>query len=324
MDKSVEEVLNELNITIHRKTSTNFIVRCFHPENHKNGDKNPSMSIHREKGMFHCWSCGYSGHISKVYRERTGKSVGSYKPNNPAYINYADNLEEKKMDEIVMVEGRLESVYSNDHAMEFLRSIGIYNDEVIDDFKIKFSKKSEWQSMSDTDKPITFYNRIMIPVYYDNKLINIEGRDITGKATRKVLYPRGSTSDMLFNIEKVNSSTPLIIVEGIKDLLKVYQVHQNVVSMFTSQWTERKIELLRKKGFTDNIILFIDNDEAGYQSADSFSNMWGNDFSVVHSKNYKEDPNDCSLSYIKELISNPVEYNHWAISNFSEPRTFSW
>lgn len=31
--------------------------RCFHPENHKNGDRTPSMSFQPEKNSFHCWVC---------------------------------------------------------------------------------------------------------------------------------------------------------------------------------------------------------------------------------------------------------------------------
>ena len=31
--------------------------KCFHPENHRHGDRNPSISFDTRKNTFNCWVC---------------------------------------------------------------------------------------------------------------------------------------------------------------------------------------------------------------------------------------------------------------------------
>ncbi len=324
MIKSVLEILNELSIGVHKETGDNYIVQCWRPGNHKNGDRKPSMSVHKEKGIFHCWACHHSGHIAKEYWEITGKSVSEKGYKRISYEHKSKKVK-KSVNEIVMIDGRVDPVYLHEDAMKYLKSIGVYKNEFIDTYKIKFSKRSVWQAVHTKKDPMNFYNRIIIPVHDEKgNLINVEARDITGESSHKVLYPRDSISNTLFNIYNVVPEKPLVIVEGIKDLMKVWNVCPNVISMFNNMWTKPKIELLKKRGFTDNIILFIDNDKGGQDCADWFVEQWEYDFRVCQSPVEGQDPNDCSIELIKSLIENSVDYNKWLVDSMQEEKVFSW
>lgn len=55
----VKEILSKHNIE-YKLATKDYVVKCLSPE-HK--DENPSCHIDKITGIFHCWSCGYSGSI---------------------------------------------------------------------------------------------------------------------------------------------------------------------------------------------------------------------------------------------------------------------
>jgi hypothetical protein len=59
------ELLNKRGIE-YRKTNnpTEILISCTSGEH---TDKSPSLSYNLERNVFHCWSCGFSGGINKVY-----------------------------------------------------------------------------------------------------------------------------------------------------------------------------------------------------------------------------------------------------------------
>ncbi len=136
--------------------------------------------------------------------------------------------------------------------------------------------------------------------------MNIEGRTFVGD-TPKTLYPKGSQSDWLFNIEKCDRTKPLILTEGIKDLCKIWNVDHNVVSCFGGNITQAKVDLLLKLGFTD-IIIFADNDPAGFHMLDQFDRLFPHDFRVCMNDIPGGDPNDLTLRQIKYKLDRSEEY----------------
>lgn len=58
MKKTVSEILFNYGIQIKETKKDDYITLCpFH------SDKNPSFSIHKDKGIYHCWSCHEKGNL---------------------------------------------------------------------------------------------------------------------------------------------------------------------------------------------------------------------------------------------------------------------
>ncbi len=43
--------------------------RCFHPENHANGDRTPSLSFSPSRGIFRCFGCGIGGDVFNLVQQ---------------------------------------------------------------------------------------------------------------------------------------------------------------------------------------------------------------------------------------------------------------
>ena len=55
-----DEILVKLDLDTH-KQGDNVRIRCYNKEGHKNGDANPSMSVHIASHKYHCFACGAGG-----------------------------------------------------------------------------------------------------------------------------------------------------------------------------------------------------------------------------------------------------------------------
>lgn len=321
MKKSPAEILTELNIS-YFESGDDLVFSC---TSGKHVDSHPSCRMDREEGMFKCFSCGYSGNTYTLYKDLTGEKLHNGDEDYYSNTGYGNSSYKKKeakkklRGDIDIVDGVELNVFNNPKIMKFLKSLGINHEETIKELEISYTKfatfKSKFLPELDTkgrpSKPTAFVNRILFPIYDENDvLINIEGRSYTGE-TPKTLYPKLAISDIIYNIRNCDKNKPLITVEGIKDFVKIYDnVNKNVCSIFGSNWTKNKIQILKDLGFT-KIILFIDNDRAGYEMASKFDEMWGYDFEITHSKKEGQDPNDCSVRYIKYLLANTQDYGVW-------------
>jgi DNA primase len=109
-----------------------------------------------------------------------------------------------------------------------------------------------------------FNKRLLIPVIENRRVISYEGRDTTGQSPKKVLYPSGSSVNTLFDIDNLDRTKPLYIVEGIMDLAVLRQSEEfsNSTSIFGSSMTKRKALLLSE---FKKLVFIPDNDTPGYQ-----------------------------------------------------------
>nr|MDA3856432.1 CHC2 zinc finger domain-containing protein [Candidatus Woesearchaeota archaeon] len=306
--KTPQQVLDELGIAYEIK-GDNLIFTCTNPS-HK--DNHPSCSMDIEEGYYKCWGCGDKGNTFTLYKRLTGNTLdsGSSYSNYGGYYSTTKTTKKKSKDrgDFILEEGSELSVFNNKEVMAYLKSIGVVEDTIYD-FNISYTKYCKYRSkFTQEDKKSTvFMNRILIPVYNsEGNLINIEGRAYR-KGDLKVLYPKDAISDFIFNLDNCNTDEPLVIVEGIKSLLNIYNVHKNVCSFFGNTLTETKLKMLRDRGFKD-IILGIDNDNAGYQMLDDFDREWDYDFRVCTSEIEGENIGDLDKSLIKSKIDSSIEY----------------
>lgn len=109
------------------------------------------------------------------------------------------------------------------------------------------------------------YNKLVIPLYENEKCIGAALRDITGTFKPKWFYvPKEiKINTCLYNLQYVpDDADEIILVEGIFDVWAYYNIGiQNVVAIFGSSLKKEQFEKLLQLGV--NITLSFDNDEAG-------------------------------------------------------------
>ena len=232
-------------------------------------DKTPSLSISFKKGIYKCFSCGHSGTIASLYLDITGKSL--YKNYNVQYStesllkfdekpidyeNYTSNIG-------IKIEGPLLDFKESPESVKYLRKRGIsFSSAEKHKFSyIEYGKIYE-NTINDENLKTPFYKRLLIPIYEKGNLISVEGRDVTGKNSLKVLYPKGSSTNSLYDLDILDKNKPLYVVEGLMDLfvLREDSYLENSTCVFGACVTNRQIWLLQK--FKD-IIYIPDNDDAG-------------------------------------------------------------
>lgn len=117
----------------------------------------------------------------------------------------------------------------------------------------KFSFKDAYGNEAEQD----YSARVIIPVRdIDGKLVNFQGRDITGHAEKKYLFPPGfaSTGSVLYNAHNVIGRKRVVLGEGVFDCIAIHAalmddprfVSFGAIASFGKQLGFEQIERLRQ------------------------------------------------------------------------------
>lgn len=243
---------------IYPSTDSMFFHCCFHY------DKTPSLSINFVTGQWHCFSCNRGGNIEGLYREVTGNSL--YKElgiNTDSFSSYARSnaynysFEEDyslKVQPIEWDKSKTFSALRLRESRDYLKKRGI-SDSIARNANIMYSESVYVNGRA-------FNKRILIPIYEDKKLISLEGRRIVNNDEPKVLYPKGSSVNTLYDIDNLDKTQPLYIVEGLMDLfvLRNSEEFKNSSCIFGASLTKRQIHLLSQ---FEKVIIIPDSDKPG-------------------------------------------------------------
>lgn len=235
------------------------------------------------------------------------------------YIPTLKPYEEKQLKNTDFeVEGILQDINEDKRVRDYCWSIGLTN-SFIDFFNVKFSKhiKINQKGTLDKDKK-EYWNRLIIPCIYNNHIYNYEMRDFTKRSGKKVLYPIGSESDILFNYDNLNLDETVYIVEGIKGLSKVWSYYStNVISTFGKVIKENQKKLINK---LPHICIIPDNDENKIDKAtgepvnnikimtDIYDDFYQYEYEVAYIPFKGKDTNDLSRTQLKKVIDNRKFY----------------
>jgi DNA primase len=150
-----------------------------------------------------------------------------------------------------------------------------------------------------------FRNRICIPIYEGSDLISIEGRDFTKRAKPKVLYPKGGSVSSLFNYHNLNKKEPLIVVEGIMDMPRIWQnITKNITTTFGINLTPRQKEQLKE---FEHVIIFSDTDSAGRLMIKEFDDFMEKPYWIARLEDGDPGSPENSLDTIKNAIETAKE-----------------
>jgi len=251
-------------------------------------DNTPSLSFNLEKNIFHCWSCGFSGGTTKFLEsigEVTRLPVESKQP-------YKIQKLKNKIQQLVECD---EIKLPTERRMFTKQFKGI-------------SLKTLKEFQAFTTQQLQLQNYICFPVYQFGKLKYIEGRLMISSATQSKYYRRpqhASTMEILFPLDKVKNTNYIILVEGIFDLLNMWQLgfHNTLCLFGATNFNRKKLEILDRIGVT-KVDIMMDSDTPGTLAAEKISALLDtrNIYSRIIKLSVGKDPGDLDLEEAKEAL----------------------
>ena len=211
------ELLDTHRVT-YKKTNnpTEVLIKCT-SGNHD--DSNPSLSYNLEDNIFHCWSCGFSGGKNKFLN-----SIG---------ITTKLQLDTKQPYKIQKIKRKIQKlIEKNTISMPEPRR------SAIGDYKnISAATLKEFDAFFTEQYGLKDY--LCVPIYQFNKLRFIEGRYRFSKSDKPKYMRRPAGAgvlNILFPSDKLLPSVEIIIVEGLFDMMNLWQHgYHNVVCTFGTQ-----------------------------------------------------------------------------------------
>lgn len=291
--KSIIDIVDLIGNFIEvKKNGSSFVAICpFHD------DKNPSMSISLQKGLYHCHACGAGGDSIKFIMEHENLGFGEAIEFIARFFNYPLEYEKgfaKKIKSDIlplMADFYHQNLFRRNDILDYLKSRGLDN-QTIEEFKIGYCGAS-FESVryiqesglninealkygiliKNTDKFYArFSNRIIFPILSPTGVvIGFGGRTLSGE--KNIAKYINSAQSEIFNKSRVlyglniarnyiHKKKSIIIVEGYMDAILLHKNgFKNTVATLGTAFNEGHIGLLKKEEV--EILACFDGDSAG-------------------------------------------------------------
>ncbi len=286
---------------IRTSSSKDISIRCVFKNHIKvtgKKDRSPSLSISviESKPVFHCWSCGEKGHVNKLFSYLTlpkWKDGEDYKPTEKDRVDESLEKLKLRLDEI----GQKYSVPDDTEEWDddriwrklpggFLKRIGAkrWYDEADEIYRILFLIKNG-----------SAYNSVGHIAGQTDEPVKIKWRNSRGSWIKNYgLFPRE------FVLRK--HLPTVCLVEGPYDALRMnYFDIPTLAFLGTNNWSRVKEATLKANG-VHNVVLCLDGDDVGYNTAERIGNLLKKKFNVtIVDLPEGEDPGTLSKHYLKEI-----------------------
>ena len=265
-----------------KKRGKNYMGLCpFHP------DKNPSFSVSREKGLFHCFGCGVGGNIYhfimkiegvdfvkavEILAKWAGVEIPKYKVSKEKREIF--NLHE------IFTSYFEKLLHENKEAMNYLKKRGL-KEEVISKFRLGYApedisfflkeKKIKPEIFKKTGLyPFShFRGRLIFPIFDTvGRVIGFSGRTLKDEEPKyinsgeSVFKKREALYGIFQAKDSILKNREVVLVEGYMDVIMLHQngIENSVSSMGTS-FTIDQGRILKR--FADRIYICFDPDTGG-------------------------------------------------------------
>lgn len=241
---NVEQLLEQKKIP-YVKSGKDYKVCCLNPDH---PDTNPSMRIDQLTGIFNCFACGFKGNLFSFFEEKAN------------YLQQRKELFKRKLHK------KLAENIGLDMPKNYIPFNRTWRN-------ISEQTYSHFEAFEHHDSD--HIGRIVFPIRsISGKILGFNGRALTPEKTPKYqITPAGSTFP-LFPTRVKPIQGRVILVEGIFDMLNLYDKGlTNVTCAFgTRKVTKEKLMLLKVQGISGIDILF-DNDEAGVDATKEIATL---------------------------------------------------
>ena len=282
------------------RSGQNFRARCpFHAE------RTPSFFVSPERGTYHCFGCNLGGDIFSFVEQIEGLDfkgalkVLAEKAGVPLVYERPEKKDERdRLFELLETATIFYTSRLSEPAKKYLKERGL-DDEMIRLFRLGRAGEA-WSDASEyfrekkfTDKEIIdaglakkgdrglidkFRNRIMFPIADSaGRVVGFSGRifgeNVSPEAPKYLNSPETPLfrkSRILYGFDKAKQAmrkhSCAVLVEGQMDLLASHQAGwANTVAVSGTAFTPEHGALIRR--MTDNLVIALDPDEAGFKAA---------------------------------------------------------
>ncbi len=313
---SAEELLTKLHIPFESKGDNQLLALCsFH------NDHNKSMSIQKEPFLYNCFACNAKGNAHTLVKALTGQGLYQFlniEAEDKINMSFSSALRlydsrittKKEIDSSVPIFKIVAEQYSpfeDNECRDYCLKRNIVESDIVK-YKIFYIKKGYIGTTA-------FHNRLVIPIYDNNKnVVAYEGRDITGKAEKKCIYPyKSKVGSTIFQNHALDRNKPTVFVEGVLDSIVAQRAIPSLQfsTYFGIQLSNKQIKIINE--FEDVSTMF-DPDEAGQLRGNlNFDEAYQGSFNVCKLKNY--DPNESSIEDIIEAFETRINITEFHLRN---------
>ncbi len=282
----------------HGKSGREFQCCCPFPDH---DDLSPSFSIREKDGVYNCFVCEGGNLFTFVKKMEKMKNIFEAIDFIKIQVGIIDEKAEDIFDKI-----------ENSYKEMMICETKEYEDEDVEIKEIKFPKcfepgerhlskiksrvslknirkyKMMYCSEPQSKYDEKYRDRLIIPIYFEDKLVTFAARDMSGKSAlwkkikkeikegdytkekikqmrhkyevKKILYPFGAPLlRIFFNWDNAIKKDEVIICEGVFDAIKLIDCGYNAIAVLSCHINQYRKNLLCKYFKTVNILL--DNDE---------------------------------------------------------------
>lgn len=232
--------------------SGQFRINCFNPTC---GDTTGNLEVNLEKGIFHCWRCGYSGNIRQLLKDYIGKAVDIDEyvtAEELSKFQLGFDEEEIKKEkghtklphEFVPLWGDRELSFVGHRALNYV--LGRMSKEDIEKHRIGYCG-------------LGYYKwRIIVPAIEDGEIKYFAARLFLGQGER-YRNPKKEdcgvgANEVVFNIDSAREQNQAVICEGVFDAIKV---GADGVALFGKHISDHQVFKLLG---IENIYIMLDQD----------------------------------------------------------------
>jgi len=295
----VRGILDRIGIE-YKDVGNDFKVSCWYHD-----ETVPSMLIHKEQGMYHCFSCDRSGSIFDIVKQFMNfnedieliKFVSTYKEDTNQIdedirheelnLEFSGRLKNAPVDRIIVELPEHETI--SDHP--YLKKRGFTTEEI-----------TEWDMKVVTESPYAGW--ILIPIYQNGKLLTYFMRSSVNK---RKLYGKFPRKNILVGLDKASDfDRPLYITEGIFDMIYLRRAGIQVVAALSNRLYSdityaQQLELLKQY---KHVVIVPDGDSPGLQLVhDALELIWhGVIVEVCSLPDAKKDTAECTLRELYHVV----------------------
>lgn len=220
-------------------------------------DHSNHMGIFEDTLLFNCWRCGTKGefyhlllqftHITREeYDYLLSQGEIDFKKSTEEQINeiLQKKTEPIKQKEIVQIDG----------LPQYCEKITLgTSTPLFEDFlkRRKITKKDCVQHKCYLGTVGEYSNRMIIPIFFNNKIVSYQGADMTGRAQLKYKTAKGNVNEYLYGYDNIQQR--MIITEGVFDK---WRTGIDAVATFGTHLTQSQEQLILDKKLNELIFLW--------------------------------------------------------------------
>lgn len=225
-------------------------------------DSSNHCGVNPDTLIFSCWVCGRSGPFVDLLMELSGLSFGACKDIiSSSTVTFKERpLETIKgafdSEDVEIKSNQNKSIVDKKLPKAFELVTYDTNFSLLDSYleRRNISIDTIVKHRCGICRAGEYMNRLVIPVYYQGKLVSYQAADLSGFAKlkyRSAPLAMGAVNNYLYGYDKIDKR--MIVVEGVLDK---WRTGDEAVASFTSAITEAQKKLIKEKGLEELYICF--------------------------------------------------------------------